>query len=242
MRSTWITQPSIVVFLLALPLRSQQFFPVTEQATIQVSGTAQISTEPDQARLHMSVSEIKPTVVAAKKIVDQKVMQIQQMLLGLGVQREDLNTSVFRVNRVREPQRPQGAMPRKQPEDRYRVSREIRVTLRTIENLDTILDRSIALGTNEVWNVGLFTSRQDSLQMRAMELAAEEARRTAETLAGSLNADAGQLYMIEHQFGGGGPIRPMALEARGTGGEQFARGTITVEARVNAVFELKSGE
>jgi hypothetical protein len=211
--------------------------PIPDRSTLQLSGSAELSIEPDRARISMSVSETGTTLAAAKETVDERAMRIQKALVELGVGREDINASQLMVHPVREREMP-GREDTKPPEERYRVSRQITVDFAEIGKLDEVLDRAITLGANRVWNVSLYTSKEDSLKLEAMKLASVDARKEAETLASVFGRSLGKPVLVEHDFGGGGPVRPLTLEARGRGGD-FARGTITVTAIVNVVYELR---
>ncbi|MBD3314378.1 MAG: DUF541 domain-containing protein [Chitinivibrionales bacterium] len=225
---------------LVVSVPAQGYYPVSDRSTLQVSGNAEILIEPDRARISMSVSETKPTVTAAKELVDAQVMKIQSALIELGVGRRDINASQLMVHPVRERPRPRKEDEESPSKLKYRVTRRITVTVTDIGKLDEILDRSLTLGTNRVWNVGLYTSKEDSLKLEAAKKASDDAKRKAAALASTFKGQVGKPILIEHEFGGGsGPIRPLTMEARGRGGEEFARGTIAVTATVNAVFEIE---
>lgn len=224
-----------MIVLVGRIVLGQQFFPITDNPTVQVSGSAFVTAEPDRALLRMSVTEIAVTVTAAKETVDRQVKRVQEMLVEHGVRRNDINTSIIRVNRMHD--RPERGSMDKQLNERFRVSREIRVTVENLKNLERILDRSTRLGVNEIWNVSLYSSREDSLRHQAMEMAAKDARERAGALTQTMGRTLGALFMAGHNFGGGGgPVYPLMAEARGAGGGDFYTGTIEISARVNAVF------
>lgn len=234
-----MTMLSLVLGLWAAPAAAQQLFPVTHIPTIQVSGQASVSAEPDRARLNMSVSEIKPTVSAAKSSVDKKVLEIQQMLLRLGIDRKQINASQLSVYRVTDDRRPRS--PQDEKRHAYHVSRQIQVTVVDIQKLDEILDQSIKLGTNWIWNIRLYSSREEDLKLEALKLAAAKAKRTAQVLAGEYQRKLGRPYMMEHEFGSGaGPIyRTAMVSGQAAGTPEFSRGTIEISAQVNIVYQLE---
>ena len=224
-----------LAILLAMAVQAVgQPFPVTQLPTIQVAGEGSVTVEPDRARLFMRVSEIRPSVAEAKSAVDRKALQIQKMLMEMGIENNQINASELLIQRAEtEP------MPREdQRKPVYTVSRQITVTLVEISKLDTVLDRSVALGTNEIWQVALYSSREADLKLEAMRLAVQDARRKAEVLAAEIKRPLGQVHMAEHEFGSGGPIYRMALQEHG-GTTEFSRGTIRIDARVAVVYELQ---
>jgi uncharacterized protein YggE len=227
---------------MAVMASAGQFFPVTHIPTIQVSGQASVTTEPDRASLNMSVSEIKPSVSEAKALVDQKVLQIQQMLEQLGIDRKQINTSQLGVYRVMQDRKPQPAQGDAQRQYAYKVSRQVDVTIEDIAQLDQILDQSINLGTNRIWNINLYSSREDDLKLEALKLAAAKAKSTAQALADEYRRKLVGVYMAEHEFGrAAGPVyrSAAALEA-GSGRPEFSRGTIEISSHVNAVYQIEA--
>ncbi|RJQ65273.1 MAG: DUF541 domain-containing protein [Desulfobacteraceae bacterium] len=218
---------------LAVPAAAQPFFPVTHIPTVQVAGEGSVSVAPDRARLMMRVSEIRPSVADAKAAVDRMGMQIQKMLTETGIEKSQINASELLIQRVDRVPLPQG-----QRKETYHVSRQITVIIADIAKLDTVLDRSVSLGTNEIWQVELYSSREQDLKLEAMRLAARDARRKAETLADEFNRVLGKVHMAEHEFGGSSPVYRMALQEHGAAAE-FSRGTLRIEARVAVVYELQ---
>jgi uncharacterized protein len=223
----------VMLAAMALPAAAQPYFAITHIPTIQVAGEGVVSVEPDRARLFMRVSEIRPSVADAKTAVDQKAMQIQKMLTGMGIERNQINASELLIQRTYQEPVPEG-----RPIETYDVSRQITVTIADVTQLDTILDRSVALGTNQIWQVELFSSREADLKLEAIRLAVQDARRKAGVLAAEIKRTLGNVYMAEHEFGGGVPIYRMTLQEQGGPGD-FSRGTIRIEARVSTVFEIE---
>lgn len=217
---------------------AQNAFDLTDRPNVQVSGSAELSVPPDRARISMSVSEVGESVSAAKQAVDSQAVAVQSMLRRAGVADTAIQAAGLRVYRRRlgrGPQTPEGGTGDSVV---YSVAREVVVTLVDIGRLDEILDRSVALGVDEIRQVTFYASAADSLRLVAMQLAADDAKRTARALAAQLGRMLGPLFMAEYQFGGGDGVRPLAMEVRGGGGE-FATGLVTIRASVNAVFELE---
>ncbi len=231
MKKAWLS----ILFLLAWAVAAAaQPFPITHIPTIQTAGEGSVSVEPDRARLFMRVAEVRPSVADAKAAVDRKALQVQKMLTGMGIEKNQINASELLIQRADHQPLPQ----EDGKEITYAVSRQITVEITDISKLDSVLDRSVALGTNEIWQVALYSSREADLKLEAMRLAARDARRKAEALAAEFNRTLGKVHMAEHEFGSGGPVFRMAVQEHGGSGE-FSRGTIRIEARVAVVYELQ---
>ena len=232
--SIWTVVMFVALASLAAPSAAQSFFPVTHIPTIQIAGEGSVSVTPDRARLLMRVSEIRPSVADAKAAVDRTAMQIQKMLIEMGIEKSQINASELLIQRTDHVPFPQG----QQRKETYTVSRQITVTIADVTRLDTILDRSVLLGTNEIWQGELFSSREKELKLEAMRLAAQDALRKAQILAAEFGRMLGKVYMAEHEFGGGGPVYRMALQEHG-GASEFSRGTIRIDARVAVAYEMQ---
>ncbi|MBD3240700.1 MAG: DUF541 domain-containing protein [Chitinivibrionales bacterium] len=232
------TRMLLAVVACAAVCGAQNAFPLTDRPSVQVSGSAELSVAPDRARISMSVSEIGENVSEAKQAVDNQTRAVQSMLRRLGVADTAIEAAGLRVHRRRL------GRPPPRPEDErddsvvYYVAREVVVTVDRIDSLDEILDRSIALGVDEIREVALFASAADSLRREAMRLAADDAKETARALAAQFGRMLGPLFTAVYDFAGGHVVRPVAMEGRG-GGTEFATGLVTIRAQVSAVFELE---
>lgn len=232
------TKTALIVFLAGVTLTAQRNAQEYPHPTIRVTGSGSISTEPDRARVTMSVSEIRASISQAKSVVDNKVLEIQKTLKKLGVEEKDLNTSQLRIHRMHD-NRPRDRESERPPRPRYTVGRQIEVTVTDISKLDGILDVSVELGTNEVWNVSFYSSKEDSLRTEAMKKAAHDARENAEALAAQFDEKIGDLFTAEYSFSGNQPGPYAGVMAGRTESDAFAKGSITLDAVVNAVFKLR---
>lgn len=202
---------------------------------IKVSGTGVVSVMPDRARVHMQVSQVDKSVVAAKKAVDEMASQIQKMLLDQGVKPSDVNASGFSVYEERnEP------INRDRKQEGYRVSREMVVKVEDISRLDVILDHAINLGTNRVQNIEFYSSGMADIKYEALQKASEDAGKKAEFLAKQFGCRVGKPQQIEYDYSGREP-QPYAFAAARAGAPAFLQGTIDVTATVNVVYQIEQG-
>ncbi len=232
------TKTALVVLLAGAALAAQPNVEEYRHPTIRVTGFGTVSAEPDRAQVTMSASEIRASISQAKSIVDNRVLEIQKTLRKLGVEEKNLNTSELRIHRVHD-NRPVDRQSERKPQTRYSVERRIQVTVTDLSKLDKILDVSVELGTNEVWNVSFYSSKADSLRTEAMKKAAHDARRNAETLAAQFDEEIGDLFTAEYTFSGSQPAPYPGIMAARAESDEFAKGSVTVDASVRAVFRLR---
>ena len=205
---------------------------------IKVSGTGVVSAKPDRARLHMQVTQVDRSVVAAKKTVDGRVRLVQKMLLDEGVKPAGITTSSLSVYEERnEPL--SGAGNRDVTKTTlFRVSRDITVKLEDISRLDTILDKAIDLGTNSVQNIEYYSSKIDELKLEAMRKASEDASKKAAFLARQFGCSVGKARQIEYDYRGREP-QPVMYAAARAGAPSFLQGTMDVTATVDVVYQIE---
>jgi uncharacterized protein len=208
---------------------------------MKVSGTGVVSAKPDRARVHMDVSYVDRSIVSAKKKVDEKVIQIQKMLLRENVKPADMNTSNLSVYEERnEPVNRDGSRDVAK-QDRYRVSREITVKIENISKLDIILDNALNLGTSSVRNIEFYSSRIDEIKFEAIRKASEDARKKADFLAKQFGCRVGKIQQIEYDYKER-ESQPYLLAAGRAGAPSFLQGTIDVTATINVVYQIDHDE
>jgi uncharacterized protein len=205
---------------------------------IKVSGTGVVSAKPDRARLHMQISQVNRSIVSAKKAVDEKMSQVQNMLLGQGVKIADINSSNFSVYEERNEVINRDGSREVPKETVYRVSREITVKLENLAKLDLILDSAVNLGTNSVQNIEFYSSRLDEIRYEALLKASEDANKKADFLARQFGCKVGKPQQIEYDYRDREPV-PFALGASRAGAPSFRVGTVDVTATVNVIFLIE---
>lgn len=212
-----------------------------EDRVIRVSGTGTISTKPDRARIHMRVSALDVSIVSGKRAVDEKVGDVQKMLLDFGVKPIDINTSSLSVFEERNDQINPDGSGKVAKQEMYRINRDIISQIEDITKLDVILDNALKLGTNSIQNVEFYSGNADELRFTALEKASEDARKKAEFLANRFGCKLGEARQIEYDYKGQGPQFYGVASAgfKGGGSLSFLQGGVDVTATVNVEYEIK---
>ncbi|MBW3110776.1 SIMPL domain-containing protein [Bacillus sp. MCCB 382] len=156
--------------------RSQQ-----SNGTITVSGEHTLYVEPDQAVVSIGIVTNDKELEVAQSKNQQLSSQVVQSLINNGVQQQDIQTSSYQVF-------PQyNFEDGKQTFTGYEVRQVFKVTVKSIENVGTIIDDAIKSGANRIENIQFVQSNPIETYQQALALAYQEAYQKALTLSGQSN-------------------------------------------------------
>jgi uncharacterized protein YggE len=224
--------------MLALAAAPAAAGEAVDNRTVSASGQARILTAPDMAILRMGVQARQPTVEEARDEVAGVVERFLALALEMGIPENRVATASSQVN----PDYQWNPQSRERKLLGYVVTRHITVDLRDLEKLGMLMERSLAVGINDVSPPSFSSSRRDEIEREALAAAARDARSRASVLARSLDMELGPVRNIQSH----GRVEPMPtprLEMMaadtGAGGEATYRpGEIVITASVSATFDL----
>lgn len=158
---------------------------------IAVVGNAQISATPDIAVIHLEVESVKGSSAEAKTDVDDRV---NKLLAGLGKFKVDeKNVSASSISTA--PVYSYGDND-KRVLDGYRASRNLKITLNKLDNLNALMDFALSVKIDEIDRVELKSSKETELKNEAAALAVADAKEKASILAKTFGATLGDVYSI----------------------------------------------
>lgn len=245
----WITLWAVPVLLAAAMIISQWQVPVQAQdggadmtkRTITVSGSGEITVEPDAAYVNLGVLTKGKTADEAQQENAKIYEQLNKVLFDqFKIENKDVKTVSFYV----------------QPEYRYQEGKEpiitgytathtIRITYRDLDRIGELLDAATKAGVNQVNNVQFITEKSEEYELEAMKLAMENARRKAEVLAAAEGQKVKGVYQIVQQGAGN-----VVYSSRGMAGVAYEMaadmavktavnpGEIIISTSVTVVYEF----
>ncbi len=151
--------------------------------TLAVSGSGLVEVPPNKVTVTLGVETQSETVTDA---VAQNAARMDAVIAALelaGVSKDDRETSYFQIYPVTDYERPgEGILG-------YRVTNEITVELRDLEQVGSVIDTAISAGATTVNNVifGLTEERERDLRQQALTEACADARAKADALASGLS-------------------------------------------------------
>ncbi|HXF64374.1 MAG TPA: SIMPL domain-containing protein [Caldilineaceae bacterium] len=202
-------------------------------STITVVGEGKVEIEPDIARVSIGVETLRDTVEEASAANQETLDAVLAALQAQGIAEEDIQTSGFSI--FAERYGPEGPLPDDQV--RYRVSNNVSVTIRDLENVGTVLDAAIEAGANNIYGVEFALDDPSIVESDARASAVEDARAKAEDLAALSGVELGELISISEVIaqGGGFYAGTFAEQARGFGGG----GTPVMPGQLELVMQLQ---
>lgn len=199
--------------------------PTTGERTITVVGVGKASGAPDVAQVTIGVETQASSV---QKAVDDNKTQMNALLStlkGLGIAAKDLQTNNYSVYTEQKPA-PDGANSAAQL--LYHVTNQVQVTVRDINQLGDVLDKSVAAGANNIYGVSFSVEDTAKLEADARAKAVADAKARAASLAQLNGLQLGDAVSVSEVIsapdtylmassakgmgGGGAPIQPGELE------------------------------
>jgi uncharacterized protein len=228
---------ALALALLALSAHAQTppiVAPPPLPRTIRVMGEAQVSVRPDVAVVQAGV---EATGIDLRKVSADAAAHMGSVLAALqkaGVPEKDVQTTRhdIAVERPWNEGKPG-------PITGYTVSDEVRITVRDVAKLGTVLDRVVAAGSNVLRGLSFQKDDPTPERARALALAVANARAKAEAIARAAGVQLGEVVAVGE--GGQGPIVPlfrgaMAMKAEGA---PVSPGEVEIAGAAEVTFAIR---
>lgn len=206
-------------------------------ATISVSGTGTVNVPPDTATVTLGIDVIRPELAEAQTEASRQATAIIEAVKAQGVADDDVQTSNFSVNVMRDYS--DGGDPN--VITGFEVMNQVNVTIRGIDNVGPILDAVIAAGANSIWGVNFFIDDPRPFEGQARAAAVENATETARQLAEAAGGTLGRVLSVSEGVSGAAPM-PVFGRGGGMAAAEMATpieaGTSQVSVTVQMTFAL----
>lgn len=209
--------------------------------TVSVGGMAEVSAEPDIARLTLGVEARKPSIQDARAAVTATVERVLALTRELKIDPSHVNATRIQV----QPEYRWNEDDRERVLLGYMVSRQVEVELRDLDKLGALMERAVDAGVNQVGDPALDSSRRKELEREAMAKAVEDARLNADALARAAGAKLGTVRSLSGS--GNAPPVPMyrtamaMADAKAGPEASYQAGDMKFSANVNAEYDLVTG-
>ena len=201
---------------------------------VVVTGEGSVSVAPDVAKIRSGVTTRGKTVREATETNSKTMAAILTALTESGIPQKDVRTAQLSIQPVYAAQEPG----KEQKLVAYSVANHVSAKIRHVEKLGDVLDRLIAAGATEVWNVEFQVADPGKALDQAREAAVADARRKAEVYAKAAGVSLGRVISIQEESAAS--PAPMRALARSAGDAQIpiAPGENTLRAVVTVGFEI----
>jgi uncharacterized protein YggE len=211
--------------------------------TITIEGHGEVMAAPDMAQINSGVTTQGAT---AREALDANTAAMAELIAELkaaGIEARDIQTSGFSVNPnyVYTEERDANGYSLPPKINGYQVANTVTVTVRALDSLGAILDKSVTVGANTVNGVTFAVADPSELYDEARKAAFADARAKAELYATAAGGSLDEILSISETQGFNNP-QPYPMYARA---EAFDGAKVPVEAgemafaiNVNVQWEL----
>ncbi|MFO8192821.1 MAG: SIMPL domain-containing protein [Bacillota bacterium] len=209
---------------------------------IQTYGEAEITAEPDQAKISIAIMTRDTSAEDAVKENARLANAVLDALKDYGLTDEELKTSSYTLYTYRDRVREQPAM--EEETTYYQATNEIIATTDKLDAVGEIVDLTVKAGANNINYISFELKDPQELLMEALGAATEQAFRKAEAIAESAGQKLGGLHSIKEERSDYVPFRlrdEMVQEemAMGSAETPITPGDIIVRGTVTAEYTLK---
>lgn len=224
------------------PSASSVEVPESIGRSITVVGEGEASVAPNIAEANVGVEVLAPTVKEATEEAKERMTAIMAALQEAGIAEKDIQTSNYSIYFERYPEiRPMVEAEPLEAEGSYRVSNMVRVKIRDLDRIGTVLDGVIEAGANNVYGVNFTVEDPGEVRSEARGKAIADARARAQELADLNGVSLGEVLQISEVIGGpftasGIPV-PVAMEYRGGSGP-ISPGELEFSVQIQVTYAI----
>lgn len=207
--------------------------------TIEVSGTGEVTLEPDIATFSIQVSEKGETTKEAQRAANGKMSVLLSTLRANGIAEKDLKTTAITL-------RPSYIwVENKQVLDGQVAAQSLSVTVRDLAKLGSIIDELATVSNISLNSIVLDKEDKSEGMAEARRLAVANARTKADLYAQESGTEVSNVVTISEFSTASNPYNPrmkvmaMASEAAYDMATEIPAGTLTLTATLSVVFEMR---
>lgn len=164
--------------------------PSRPEVVASATGEAQLT--PDRAAVYIGVQTRASKANAAARDNAQRQRAIIDAVVALGISREQISTENYSVS----PDTRYDQATQRTSVIGYVVNNVVRVEVRRMDQIGTVLDTALAKGANQINSLDFFASNADSARHEALAQAVARARSDAEAMARAAGGTLGALVEL----------------------------------------------
>jgi uncharacterized protein YggE len=214
--------------------------PSLEQSqVITVSGYGTALGEPDMATIIFGVNVVNEDLSDGVAEGNRAMAAVSETLAAHDIASQDIQTIGFSVW-VEDRYSPDTGLPT--GERIYHVDNQVRVIVRDIDQVETIIDAALDSGANNINGLNFGISDTSALESEARAEAIADAQTIATEIAESLGIELGEVISVSDSNSG---IQPyidfggFGVGGGGGGGADVSEGQLLINAYVSMTFAIK---
>lgn len=205
---------------------------------ITITGSAEITLEPDMCRLVVGVQSEGATGSEAQRKSDVVISAMVARLLSLGLKQADVKTVGFNLYPVYDYRPYDSKEPPKLEPIGFRSHQRLQVTVRDLAKVGAVIDECIAAGANSIEDITYGLADTSEARKQALSKAVADAKAKADVIAQAMGVRVIEITSVqEHGVDYGFYKSPSAYMERadGAGGAMPMPGEVTVRASIGMV-------
>lgn len=203
-----------------------------KENVIKVTGEGEIAVQPDSASVNLGVITEDKELIAAQQQNSKLTTNVINSLLSLSINQTDIQTFDYRIESDYD------YIEGKQVFRGYKVTHILKVKIKELSKIGTVVDQAVQNGVNYVSNVEFTSRNKDSYYQQALALALNKAIEKAKTIAGALKVTLVPVPILVIE--GGNAVQPLHYQpemlVKAVSSAQFEPGQIQVKANILAEF------
>ncbi|HJV46127.1 MAG TPA: SIMPL domain-containing protein [Bacillota bacterium] len=225
----------ILAFTSVVPSTSNlAFADENQQKTIHVGGEGKVNVSPDVAYIELGVQSQKNTVSEAQAENTNALEQIYAALDQEKIKKEEIQTVSYSVNPIYTWDQ------NKQVFQGYQVVHMLRITDRDLAGIGEVIDNATKAGANRVDHIQFDTEKRQEYELKALDLAMDDASQKANFLAGKIGQSIQSVISIQENGGSYVPryasFAPSPASGGGAAATQVSVGEITITTNVDVLY------
>ncbi len=205
--------------------------------TLNVSGSGKVFMTPDLAYVTIGVHTEGYEASAAVEENNQKSQAVNEALKTLGIAPKDIQTTNFSIY----PQQEYDNEGKSTGKIKYIVDNSVQVTVRDLEKIGEVLDKSVQAGANSISGIQFDVADKTSAQSAARKAAVDDAYAKAVELAEAAGVTLGPVQTIS-EFTSTSPTPMYDMRAAAPMAESSVpveAGQMSLVIEVNIVYQIK---
>jgi hypothetical protein len=213
--------------------------PEVTPRVISVNGQGEIIAEPDIAMIELGVQTEHADSGIAQRMNTGLMNQVMENLQSNAIDEKDIQTVRYSIYPINE-WNPE--LQRSEPKG-FRVENIVRVTIRDLENVGSVIDGVVDNGANSINSIQFALSDPETAYLQALELAVKNAQGKAGRIAEAANVTLGEPSRITEGYSSIATRSDMVMEAAAYGAKadmatSISGGELTIRASVSMDFNF----
>jgi hypothetical protein len=235
----WVIIGFLVVLAIFIVVSiNQKLNTATTTNTVSFNGEGKVLAKPDVAVIDFSIITEASTSKAAQDANSKKSQNVIDFLKKQNIEDKDIKTISYYIY-------PLYSYPRNETPkiEGYHVDQVIRVKVKNLDNVSSILDGIVTAGANRINNLSFEIDEPEKLKAEARARAIADAKKKADELKGQIGIKLGKIVNFSENVGGW-PVplyKTIALEEKsiGSGGPALPAGENEITVNITITYQIR---